>query len=108
MTYLRFPVARLSHGLKSTSPRNSAMRGMMPAFEFIDQQTQAGNSVLIHCLAGAHRAGTVGVAYLMYKTGMGADQAIETAQKCRPIIAPFATLLALLRTLEKEWEEPKE
>lgn len=107
MTYLRFPVAKLSHSRIGGVLGKGALKGMMPAFDFIDQQIAAGNSVLIHCLAGAHRAGTVGVAYLMYKTGMRADAAISTAKTCRPIISPFATLLALLRYLEKELEKQR-
>lgn len=104
ITYHRFPVATLSHSRLSgfMAGKQKALKGMTPTFDFLDEQTAKGQSVLVHCLAGAHRAGTVGVAYLMYKTGMGVDQAIATAKKCRPIIGPFATLLALLRYLEKD------
>ena len=33
---------------------------------------------------------------------MGVDDAIAVAKNCRPVISPFATLLALLRNLEKD------
>ena len=79
-----------------------ALEGCLPVFQFIEKHISVGHSVLIHCLAGAHRAGTCGVAYLMWKTGMGVDDAIAVAKNCRPVISPFATLLALLRNLEKD------
>ena len=40
-------------------------------FAWIDHQVQAGRNVLVHCLAGAHRAGTLGVAYCMYANNKG-------------------------------------
>jgi hypothetical protein len=41
-----------------------------PLFDFIDAALAAGGSVLIHCLAGAHRAGTTGITCLMHYTGL--------------------------------------
>lgn len=35
-------------------------------FDFIDNAIANGGSVLIHCLAGAHRAGTTGCACLVH------------------------------------------
>lgn len=37
-----------------------------PLFEFIEAAIARGDSILIHCLAGAHRAGTTGVACLVH------------------------------------------
>ena len=83
-----------------------------PLFEFLDDElNKKGNSVLIHCLAGAHRAGTAGIASLMYLTGMDAKQATKTAQTLRPIISPigdFPILLSLLETaMEKKTKEKR-
>ena len=89
------PLKKGENGLKG-SPTHRA------ELQFIEKHISVGHSVLIHCLAGAHRAGTCGVAYLMWKTGMGVDDAIAVAKNCRPVISPFATLLALLRNLEKD------
>ena len=33
---------------------------LKPVLEFIDDVIKRGESVLVHCLAGAHRAGTTG------------------------------------------------
>ncbi|CAD7963779.1 unnamed protein product [Amoebophrya sp. A120] len=45
---------------------DKAFQFFQPVFRFIDQELAAGNSVLIHCLAGAHRAGCTGVAYCIW------------------------------------------
>ena len=57
-----------------------------PLFDFLDSEMAAGNVVLIHCLAGAHRAGSAGVATLMYYTGMSVREATAAAKKLRPAI----------------------
>lgn len=44
----------------------SAINYFKPLFDFIDEAIKNGDNVLIHCLAGAHRAGTVGIACLMH------------------------------------------
>lgn len=36
-----------------------------PVHSFIDGAINDGKNVLVHCMAGAHRAGTTGVSYLM-------------------------------------------
>ena len=73
-----------------------------PLFEFLDEELGVhGNSVLIHCLAGAHRAGTAGIASLMHLTGMNVLEATQTAKTLRPIINPIGDFPLLLDLLEK-------
>ena len=55
--------------------RQQVMAFVQQLFDFVEGALAAGSSVLIHCLAGAHRAGTTGCLLLMHKTGLGADQA---------------------------------
>jgi len=57
-------------------------------FDYIDETVLRGESVLVHCLAGAHRAGTTGCACLVHYAGLEADAATQVAQYCRPIIEP--------------------
>lgn len=104
MTYLRFPVARLRPHYSPTASDGTkpVLDQFLPAFSFIDTTLSSGGNVLVHCLAGAHRAGTVGVAYLMYKSGMGMDEALRTAKVARPVIGPFGVLMELLRGLERD------
>ena len=74
-------------------------------FQFIQSHIEVGHSVLIHCLAGAHRAGTTGTAWLMFKTGKNVQDSLQLATACRGIINPFGTLLESLYKLECELKE---
>ena len=55
-----------------------------PLFQFVEGELSAGNNVLIHCLAGAHRAGTAGVACLMHLC----DLDMQTAASAQTQFAP--------------------
>ena len=63
---------------------------MAPLFEFVDDAIAEGGNVLMHSFAGAHRAGTTGVAFLMVQHHICADEAIAAAQRMRNIIDPRA------------------
>ena len=68
-------------------------------FKFIEEAISKGESVLVHCLAGAHRAGTTGCACLMHFGGLDPETAIVTAKKLRSIIDPISTFPDFLRRL---------
>ena len=42
---------------------------LKPVLEFINDVINRGQSVLVHCLAGAHRAGTTGMEKLLHDFG---------------------------------------
>lgn len=73
-----------------------------PVIRFIGDACDAGGHVLVHCLAGAHRAGTTGVAFLMHAEQLKAEAAITLAQCLRPIIDPreYKQLFLMLLLLE--------
>ncbi len=58
----------------------------------------------IHCLAGAHRAGTTGVACLVHYAKMDVPTAIVVAKRCRPIIDPIGQLPEFLNRLRRAEE----
>src|SRR3989338_2043595 len=62
VTYLRFDVSSLAY---RKSSRNDLKGSTSKLFEFVEEGLNNGESVLVHCLAGAHRAGTTGVCLLM-------------------------------------------
>lgn len=96
--YLPFNIGRWRTLVESRSPECVATF-FQPLFAFLDNELQRGNSILIHCLAGAHRAGTAGIASLMHLCSFDAAEATTAAQLLRPAINPigdFPTLLALL------------
>lgn len=69
---------------------------------------RTGRSVLIHCLAGAHRAGTTGVLYLMAKHDISQGRATKLAKELRPVIDPIGTLKDLLQLVEDSRDAVRE
>jgi len=55
----------------------------------------------VHCLAGAHRAGTTGVACLIHYAGLDVPTAIMAAKRLRPIIDPIGQLPEFLMRLKR-------
>jgi protein-tyrosine phosphatase len=74
--------------LKIVDTTDGVLKIFQPTFEWIDRALENGHNVLIHCLAGAHRAGTTAIAYLMHKVKLDLRSAIISAKLCRPIIHP--------------------
>jgi protein-tyrosine phosphatase len=70
-------------------------------FSWVDDALDGGGSVLVHCLAGAHRAGTTGILLLMHKGGLGAEQATVAAKAARPIIDPIFDFVDCLSMYER-------
>lgn len=64
--------------------------------EFLDN----GESILIHCLAGAHRAGTMGVLFIMGKMKTNSKDAIQFAKRLRPLINPIHRLQTYLERVD--------
>ena len=73
-----------------------------PLFAFVDAAVAEGRGVLVHCLAGADRAGTAGVAALMHLEGFDRATALQVAQAARPLIDPMGqpSLARCLRKLD--------
>ena len=74
---------------------------MAPMLEFVDKCVASGGGVLVHCLAGAHRAGTTGCMLLMHKCGLSAAAAVAAAKQLRPVIDPIGRFPELLRQFER-------
>ena len=71
-----------------------------PVHTYITACLERGENVLVHCMAGAHRAGTTGVSYMMKFGGLGYKDARKVARKCRPVIDPNGQLEKLLKKQE--------
>ena len=56
--------------------------------------------MLVHCLAGAHRAGTAGVLGLMHLARLDRGRALEAARLARPCVEPIGSLAHLLEITE--------
>eukprot|EP00298_Acanthocystis_sp_HF-20_P008422 c17670_g1_i1.p1 GENE.c17670_g1_i1~~c17670_g1_i1.p1 ORF type:complete len:221 (+),score=94.20 c17670_g1_i1:264-926(+) len=104
--YLRFPIAEWK-----SSPGVDTNEGIIEYFKnlftFVDNATLQGQSVLIHCFAGAHRAGASGIAFLMHACNLDFREARALAKKCRSVISPFSHLLEILVKLDNAHREAK-
>jgi protein-tyrosine phosphatase len=90
--YLRFPVA----SWPSFGDVGELRRFLQPLWDFLDEALSKGVSVLVHCLAGAHRAGTTGCLILMRYAAMSAEEAVDAARTLRPVIDPIGRFPQLL------------
>jgi hypothetical protein len=70
-------------------------------FEFIDQGSEHG-SVLVHCCAGQSRSVAFVLAYLMYRYGIGLDEALASVRVVRPCAAPNEGFMKQLRSFDEE------
>ena len=80
---------------------DSARKFVAPMLRFVREELSRGNNVLIHCRAGAHRAGTTAIVCLMKLCGMSVDQAVATAKSRRRCIDPIGGLDRLLAFVEE-------
>lgn len=104
--YLRFPIAWWQRA-KDVDTSDGILRFFAPLFAWIDEAMAARENVLIHCLAGAHRAGTTGVAVVMYLTKANAMTALMETKNKRPIVDPIMSLGELLLRLDNAMERSK-
>jgi hypothetical protein len=98
--YLEYPIGHWRSTLTMSPKPIQTQAYFEPLFTFVENELAAGNNVLIHCLAGAHRAGTAGVACLMHLCDLEPSQAITIAQTARPAINPIGDFPKLLRALD--------
>lgn len=91
-TYMRFDIQGLADVQAHFTTPEQIMNFVHPIHTFIDSCLERGENVMVHCMAGAHRAGTTGVSYLMKAAKMPYQEARKAARICRRIIDPFGML----------------
>jgi len=69
--------------------------------QFIDIHQQNSHTVFIHCDAGIDRSALVVIAFLMRRDHCSRDDALDRAQRKRPIIRPNPAFMQLLA----RWEQ---
>lgn len=83
-----------------TSANSTILEFIYPVFRFIDTAIEKGENVLVHSYLGAHRAGTLATACLMYYENLDVASAISKAKTLRPIINPTGNLKKFLYKFE--------
>jgi len=99
ISYFRFDLYQYYSKL-DLNTHKGVLKFFAPVFRWIDEATASGCSVLVHCLAGAHRAGTTGTAYTMHASSLDHATAIKACKSCRPAVDPMGDLTDLLAQLE--------
>ena len=101
-TYLRFNLSEWGRTIKSPYKKCEFLEFFVPVWSFIKEHLERGENVLVHCLAGAHRAGTLGVCFLLHQFFLSFQErgcqgyvptladTLKAAQSCRPIINPVS------------------
>ena len=102
--YLRFPIAYHYRDL-SKRDHKSTLKYFGRFHNWVDAQLADGKSVLIHCLAGAHRAGTASISYVMHAGKLSKTKAIAICQRQRPVINPIGSFPELLDKLNSALKE---
>ena len=99
--YFRFPVAHWWS--KQLTTDEKVLGYFRELFEWIEEQLVSGHNVMVHCLAGAHRAGTTGVACVMHFAKLDFPTALALCKRRRPIVNPIGQLPTLLQKLERAY-----
>ena len=68
---------------------------------FIDEGLKNGGGVFVHCAMGVSRSATCCVAYLMWKNGIGRDEAIAQVKEGRERIYPNHGFMEQLKLYEQ-------
>jgi atypical dual specificity phosphatase len=66
------------------------------AVSFLQGQLKEGRVVLVHCLAGEGRTGCVLAAYLVMEKKVGAEEAIRTLRRIKPLFVEWSQEKAVL------------
>mmetsp|Transcript_70958 Transcript_70958/g.229733 ORF Transcript_70958/g.229733 Transcript_70958/m.229733 type:complete len:350 (+) Transcript_70958:28-1077(+) len=98
--YLHFPISWWKRTGQCHSHKGIA-RILAPLLGFVAKSLEDSRSVLVHCLAGAHRAGTAGTVCLMHLCQLDDTSALCVARAARPCIDPIGHLGPLLRRLRR-------
>lgn len=87
--YHRFHINGLDSRGHSGEHEEAVVAAFQKFWAFLDSGLERGESGLIHCAAGMHRAGGASVSYLMHKHGLGYDKALAVAKAKRSVINPY-------------------
>jgi protein-tyrosine phosphatase len=77
---------------------------LVEAVRFIHSERKGGANVLVHCMAGISRSGTVATAYVMAAEGLAFEAALSRVQMRRPLVQPNSSFIKQLREFERSRE----
>lgn len=86
--YHRFDISRFHRQVKTDADADRFVQAML---DFVGSALASGKNVMVHCLAGAHRAGTTGCICLMHFAQLDAKDAVTAQSVADPSSNPSQT-----------------
>jgi len=96
LKYHRFLITEWPR-VKGMNRPDGVLEFFREVLEWIDEQVAEGHGVLLHCFAGAHVSGSLGVIYVMHATGAHLARALAAVKFNRPIVEPIGHTAELLK-----------
>lgn len=78
-----------------------SLEQLLEILRWIDTRIREGKKVLIHCLGGLGRSGTVATAWVMYSKGLPLREALRKVRSVRPGSVETYEQMEVLEELEK-------
>lgn len=74
---------------------------LLEILRWVEEKVREGKKVLIHCMGGLGRSGTVATAWLMYSKGFSLREALMEVRKKRPGAVETMEQVEVLKELEE-------
>ncbi|WP_148881906.1 protein-tyrosine phosphatase family protein [Thermococcus aciditolerans] len=74
---------------------------LLEILRWIEARVEEGKKVLIHCMGGLGRSGTVAVAWVMYSKGLPLREALKMVRRIRPGAVEVEEQMGVLKELER-------
>lgn len=78
-----------------------ALDQLLKILRWIEARVAEGKRVLIHCMGGLGRSGTVAVAWVMYSKGFPLGEALRRVRRVRPGAVEVEEQVEILKKLQK-------
>ncbi|WP_457751987.1 protein-tyrosine phosphatase family protein [Thermococcus sp.] len=78
-----------------------SIEDLLKILHWIEERVREGKRVLIHCVGGLGRSGTVAVAWLMYSGKLSLHEALYEVRKIRPRAVETAKQMEILKKFEQ-------
>jgi len=78
-----------------------SLEELLEIVKWIDKRARGGKKVLIHCLGGSGRSGTVATAYLMYAYRLSLKEALAKVRSLKPSAVETEDQMKVLKELEE-------
>jgi hypothetical protein len=100
LNYFRFHISDFRSRVSMTDD-SSVHAFVDPVFDFVNNALEKGENVFVHCLAGAHRAGTTSIMLIMLYEKLDVASAISAGKSRRSAIDPICDFPIFLKRVHE-------